>query len=153
MATITPPIKPLAPAKTDQTRRKYYTLHSGANDAFTLKINENSRTSVVGFKKWDDAFFIGKMMETHYKRQQEWPDMRVAGSLVLPAPQSAEVLHILFVQEWDFDDLKLLCTRNIMDMISVEEIKMKRNSYTFAGNAFSFSAPLEFYQMRFEEFL
>jgi hypothetical protein len=153
MATFTPNIKPRPPVKTLQTRRNYYTLHYGANDAFTLKINEKTRTSIVSFTKWDDAIFIGKMMETHYVRQKEWPDMRSAGSLVLPSPPMGDVLHILYIQEWEFDDLKLMCTRNILDMISVDDILNRKSVYSFQGNVYRFEAPVEFYQMRFEEFI
>lgn len=151
MATSTPILRPRPIIKTNQSNRNYYTLHSGANDAFTLKINEKSRTSIVGFTKWDDAIFIGKMMETHYIRQKEWPDTRSAGSLVLPSPPMGDVLHILYIQEWKFDDLKMLCTRNILDMISVDDISTRKSTYSFHGNVYRFEAPIEFYQMRFDE--
>jgi hypothetical protein len=123
------------------------------NDAFTLRINEKSRTAVVGFTKWDDAILIGKMMETHYIRKKEWPDMQSAGSLILPSASEAQVLRILYIQEWEFDDLKLLCTRNILDMISVDDILDQKTSYSFSGNSYTFNAPTDFYRDRFEEFM
>jgi hypothetical protein len=139
--------------KTNQRSRNYYTLHSRMNDAFTLRINEKSRTAVVGFTKWDDAILIGKMMETHYIRKKEWPDMQSAGSLILPSASEAQVLRILYIQEWEFDDLKLLCTRNILDMISVDDILDQKTSYSFSGNSYTFNAPTDFYRDRFEEFM
>jgi len=54
---LKPPTKPRRLAATNQKPVKYYTIHSHANDAFTLKIDETTRTSMVSFRQWDDAFF------------------------------------------------------------------------------------------------
>lgn len=148
-----PPAKPQTRAKTGRRSQKYYTIHTQPNDAFTLRVAETARTSVVGFRDWDDALFIGKMMETHFMRQKEWPDTRSVGSLILPSSQVGDVLRYLYIQQWDFDELKLTCTKNFLDMISVDGIvKKKANAgYTFSGNLFKFEAPREFYIQRLDE--
>ena len=151
MATISaPPAKPLVKARTNQKPNKHYTIHSNMNNAFTLKINDDIRTAVVGFRDLADAYTISTMIETHYIEKKEWPDTSQVGTLVLPEGRIADLVYV-FIREWEIDDLKLECTRNILDMISVEEILKKKASYSFSGKLFRFSAPPEFYQNRFNE--
>jgi len=89
------------------------------------------------------------MIETYFIYSKSWPDMDL---LVLPAPRVKELSNI-FLQKWEFDDLKLNCTRNMLDMISVEKISKARESFTFNGDHYMFDAPLDFYQNRFNELL
>jgi len=138
-------------ARTNQKTKTYWTLHTKPNDAFTLKISDKVRTSIVGFKEIDDAIFIGKMIETHFVRQKEWPDTRMEGSLVLPSSQVGDVLHHIYVQKWEFNELKLTCTKNFLDMLSVESIINTKNGYSFEGSVFKFEAPLDFYKDRLFE--
>lgn len=150
---LKPPIKPRGFAPTIQKPVRCYTIHSHPNDAFTLKIDESTRTSIVSFRQWDDAFLIGKMIETHYIQQKEWPDTRQEGSLVLPNSRIGDILKHIYIQEWDFDELKVRCTENILDMISVDTILKKKSSYSFSGKQFRFDAPPEFYRLRFEQLI
>jgi hypothetical protein len=150
-AVVTPPIRPSKKLPTKQAPTKYYTLHTNPNNAFTLRLNDDLGTSVVGFREWDDAIFIGKMMETYFVSQREWPDIQsYDGALILPAApvKSDPVLRHLYIQEWDFDDLKYICTVNFLNMVSVNGIENKKAGYSFSGNTYSFSAPPEFYQAR-----
>lgn len=150
MLTTAPPAPPKSAVRTNQKPRKYFTIHSNRNNAFTLKINEDIRTAIVGFRDIDDAVSISNMIETHYIEKKEWPDTSQAGTLILPEGRLKELVHV-FIRQWDFDDLKLECTRNVLDMISVDEILKKKSSYSFSGSLFKFSAPPEFYQNRFSE--
>lgn len=111
MATIAPPIKPRPRLPTAQTRRKYYTIHSNNNNAFSLKLNDDVKTAIVGFKDVDDALRIGSMIETHYIQYKEWPETRDPGSLILPTNRLNTLSHIFF-RVWTFNDLKLECTNN-----------------------------------------
>jgi hypothetical protein len=133
---------------------KYYTLHSKPNDAFTLKMPYMKRTSIVGFKQWDDARHIGKMIETYFVHNKAWPDTQ-SESLFLPNSQLGErELEHIYIQMWEFEQLKVECTKNMLDMISVEEIVSKNNSaFSLAGDMITFNAPDEFYRLRFEELL
>jgi hypothetical protein len=148
---LKPPTKPRGFTPTKQKPVKYYTIHSNANDAFTLKIDETTRTSIVSFRQWDDAFFIGKMIETHYIQENEWPDTRQAGSLVLPNSRVGDILKHVYIQEWNYDDLKVRCTENTLDMVTVDAILKKKSSYSFSGSQLTFDAPPEFYRMRFDQ--
>lgn len=152
MLTAAPPARPQSAARTNQKARKYYTIHSNLNNAFTLRLNEDVRTAVVGFRDLDDAVLIGTMIETHFVEKKEWPDTTRTGTLVLPEGRLANLVHI-FIRQWDFDDLKLECTKNILDMISVDEIARKSTSYSFEGSLFKFEATPEFYMKRFNELL
>jgi hypothetical protein len=151
--TLPPPVKPRSAFKTNQRSRKYYTLHTTGNDAFTLRVNEQARTSVVGFTDWDNAMFVGKMLETYFISQKEWPLTYEVGSLILPAGLGGDILSHLYIQQWDFDELKLTCTKNFLDMISIDDIikRKAQGGYVFAGNAYSFEADLDFYRQRLDE--
>ena len=148
---LKPPTKPRRLAAINQKPVKYYTIHSHANDAFTLKIDETTRTSMVSFRQWDDAFFIGKMIETHYIQENEWPDTSQPGSLILPNSIIGDVLKHIYIQEWNYDDLKVRCTENTLDMVTVDSILKKKSSYSFSGSQLKFEAPPEFYRMRFDQ--
>jgi hypothetical protein len=147
-----PPVKPRGKAKTNQRPKTHYTIHTKPNDAFTIRPDEKSQTAIVGFHKFDDAMFIGKMIETYFIRQKELPDTKEAGTLILPmSEQKYDVLHYVYIQEWKFDELKLMCTRNILDVVSVQDIVNSKGGYSFAGVVYKFEAPVEFYQARYDE--
>jgi len=139
-------------SRTDMKKRSYYTIQTKPNDVFTLRISDKMKTAVVGFKEIDDAIFIGKMLESYFIQQKEWPETKLQGTLILPASQS-DILHHLYVQKWNFEELKLTCTKNILDMISVDSIINTKNGYSFSGEAYKFEAPIEFYQERFNELI
>ena len=147
-----PPVKPRGRAKTNQKPKIHYTIHSKPNDAFTMRPHEKSNTAIIGFHKYDDAMFIGKMIESYFLRQNELPDTSEVGTLILPmSEQKVDVLNYLFIQEWKFEDLKVMCTRNVLDMVSVQDILNSRGGYSFTGVVYKFEAPPDFYQERFEE--
>jgi len=92
------------------------------------------------------------MIETNFVNTNEWPDTRNSGTLVLPKSR-VDTMNFVFVHQWDFEDLKLTCTANIMDMVSVDGIIDKDSSYRFSGQLFKFEADLDFYKDRFETFM
>jgi hypothetical protein len=152
--TLPPPTKPRSSAKTNQKGRKYYTLHTTKNDAFTLRVNDQSRTSVVGFTEWDNAMFVGKMLESYFIDQREWPPTYEVGTLILPGPQGPyDVLRHLYIQQWNFDELQVTCTKNFLDMISIDDIVKRKaqGGYVFTGKSYSFTAEWDFYRRRLDE--
>lgn len=151
MATISaPPRRPITKLPVNQKNRKYYTLHSNPNNAFALRLNDDIRTAIVGFRDVNDAVLIGAMIETHLIEKKEWPDTTSVGQLILPEGRLTQLVYV-FLREWEFDELKLECTKNILDMISVDEVLKKKMSYSFEGNLFRFEAPEDFYRNRFDE--
>jgi hypothetical protein len=150
-AIIRPPVRPRSKGFGSKPNN-YYTLHSAENNAFTLRLNEDDRTSMVGFKSKNDAKFIAQMIETYYVNNKEWPDTH--GELILPAPFDRNIeLSYVSIYRWDFEDLKIVCTRNILDLISVNGIVNTNTGHSFTGNLFKFDAPAQFYQERFEELM
>ena len=87
------------------------------------------------------------MIETYYMDTQDWPDTR-SGILHLPKPK-VEDMNYVVVYKWDFEDLKLTCTANIMDLVSVSEIIDSDGAYKFAGEIYKFEANIDFYRDRF----
>lgn len=155
-ATIAPPKKPRSGSlKTGRRPKTYYTINSGPNQAFALLLDDDSRMSMVGFRQWDDALFIGRMIETHYDVMHEWPDIRQPGALTLPAPQKNDVLHHLYIQKWSDSELQMTCTRNFMDMMTVDDITKgdTLGSHAFSGSVMRLSADMDFYRTRLDELL
>lgn len=151
MTTVAPPAPPRVQLPTAQTQRRYYTLHSNRNNAFTLKLNDDARTAIVGFRDVDDALIMGNMMETHYVHYKEWPNTQTPGNLVLPSGRLKELVH-LFIRVWAFDDLRYECTSNFLDLISVESIgSTKSAAYSLNGDFYKFSADDDFYRNRIRE--
>lgn len=150
MTTIAaPPRRPLG--RSIQTRRGgkfYWTIHTHPNNAFTVRMKDDSPTSIVGFKNVDNALVIGKMIETYYMTQQEWPD--TTGQLLLPPPHDGD-LNFLFLQKWDFGDLQVECTKNFLSMVAIDSLETTKRGFNFDGKMLSFDAPREFYVARLEE--
>ena len=149
MATIVSP--PRRPPRSIQTRRGgkfYWTIHTHPNNAFTVRMNDNSPTAIVGFKNVDNALVIGKMIETYYMTQQEWPD--TSGQLLLPPPHDGN-LNFLFLQKWDFAQLQVECTKNFLSMVAIDSLQTTKRGFNFDGKMLSFDAPREFYAERLDE--
>ena len=149
MATIVSP--PRRPPRSIQTRRGgkfYWTIHTHPNNAFTVRMKDDSSTSIVGFKNVDNALVIGKMIETYYMTQQEWPD--TSGQLLLPPPHDGD-LNFLFLQKWDFGDLQVECTKNFLSMVAIDSLQTTKRGFNFDGKMLSFDAPREFYAERLDE--
>lgn len=142
------------PPPTLELSNKHYTIHTRPNDIFSLKMPYMKRTTVVSFKKWNDALRIGQMIETHYVHKREWPDTR-SETLSLPSSQLGDNdLEHIYIQMWNFEELKVLCTKNILDVILIENVFSKDEStFSLAGNIVTFEAPDDFYRLRFEELL
>jgi hypothetical protein len=149
---IQPPTKIIRPKGFGKKPNNYFTLHSKSNDIFTIKIKECEKTTVVGFKHMSDAIFIGKMIETYYMETNEWPDTRNEGTLILPKSKINDMQFVI-VNQCEFEDLKLTCTANIMDLVSVDAIIDNNRDFRFSGNLYKFEADTDFYRERFEEFL
>ena len=151
MATIVSP--PRRPPRSIQTRRGgkfYWTIHTHPNNAFTVRMNDDSPTAIVGFKNVDNALVIGKMIETYYMTQQEWPD--TSGQLLLPPPHDGD-LNFLSLRKWDFAQLQVECTKNFLSMVAIDNLGTTKRGFNFDGKMLSFDAPHEFYVERLEEIL
>ena len=111
VAVRPPPVK--------QESRKFYVVHSEPNKVFALRVSPKARTAIIGFKTWDEAFHMSKMIETHIIHTMEWPDILTEESLFLPKPMNISVLSHVYVQEWDVSDIEEQCAFNYMDFMRV----------------------------------
>ena len=148
-----PPQKPRGFAKTGFSARNHYTIHSAPNNLFSLRTRDD-RTAIVAFHRRDDAVLMAKMMETYFRHQKELPPVQKEGddnSLYLPNVKDYYELDFLYLTNNDFDDLRVICTRNILHMITVEQLKENRHGYSITGNVLTFEAPVEYYKLRFDE--
>jgi hypothetical protein len=147
-AVAAPPVRPVKTLPTKQASRKYYTLHTKPNDVFTTRMDDRLGTAVVSFGIREDAVLIGQMLEKYYETQNEWPDV-TEEKLVLPnITRSVPILNHLFLTEWEFDELQMLCVSNFLNIVTVNKIHNKRSGYTFSGDTYKLSASHEFYQAR-----
>jgi hypothetical protein len=155
MLTINPPpSRPAKLAQTNQRPKTYYTIQSNKNNAFSMKVKQNDKTCLVGFKNIKNAILLGKMIETYYNQNGEMPDTQNGEPLFLPEPGKGEVLRRLFVQQWNLEDLKLECARNVLDLLSVDNYKNSKTGYNFTGELYKFEVTdADFYRARFEELL
>jgi hypothetical protein len=152
MNATLPPRTITRPKGFGKKSNNYFTLHSKVNDIFSTKIDACEKTTIIGFKNKSDAIFVGKMIETHFRQNWEWPDTRNGDTLMLPK-SSIDKLQYVFLYQWDFEDLKVTATSNILDLISVNGVIENDQGYKFSGHLYKFEAPIEFYQERFEHFI
>ena len=149
MSLTLPPKTIVRPKGFGKKPNNYYTLHTKPNDIFSIKIEKCEKTTVVGFKNKSDAIFIGKMLETNFIETNEWPDTRSDGTLILPKSK-IDFMNFIIMHKWDFEDLKLTCTANILDMVSVDGISEEDTGFKFTGDLYTFEGSLDFYQNVFE---
>jgi len=90
------------------------------------------------------------MIETHFIEKKEWPVTNHIRDLVLPEGRLKELTYVS-IGQWEFDDLKFECTKNMLDLISVDKIIKKNLKYSFSGKLYKFEGTPEFYQKRFNE--
>jgi hypothetical protein len=144
---------PVRPDTGGHKRKMYWTIHSRPNDAFALRFSSEASTAILGFRKRRDAILVGSMIEAHIAELKSWPRVDMfEDDLWFPAPVSDELTR-LTLRTWEYNDLKILCTRNMLNLIAVEEIKTKGAGlgYSFKGQAIRYEADIDFYQNRFEE--
>jgi len=144
-----PPTHPVASRKERRGNKHYWTIHTHENRAFTARVSENSQTAIVGFRNSNDAIVIGKMLETHYLMQKEWPT--TTDNFHLPAAKDDMELTHLFFRKWETTDLEVTCTKNFLSMIVIEDIGPSKKGLNFNGKLYSFEAPHNFYINRLDE--
>ena len=148
-----PPQKPRINTRTGFRTRNHYTIHSSPNNLFSLRTRDD-RTAIVAFHRRDDAILMAKMMEVYFRHQKELPPVQKEGddqSLYLPDAKSELQLDFLYLNNNEFDDLKVICTQNVLQMITIEQLKEHKQGYSILGNVHLFEAPVEYYRLRFDE--
>lgn len=145
MLAAAPPILPKI--STDETARKFYTLHHRSNTAFCIP-NRTQKMAILSFDKLNDVHVMGHMIESHVKRLNEWPEvdedenMKIFVGSQLPLEQELDLLSVI---EWSMDELKLLCASSYLDLLHVEKLLKTPAGYSIAGNRYIFEGNHLFY--------
>jgi hypothetical protein len=131
--------------------QKYYTIHTNDKNIFTLTIDD-CLTCVMAFKKKNDAVFIANMIETYYVEEKEWPDVHQNGSITLPMGRLNHLVHS-GIKEWNYDDIKDMCQKNSLDMMSISNIKTNNEIKFTMTHINCMADSIDFYKNRFEQLL
>jgi len=146
MLVAPPPILPKL-SSTDETARKFYTLHHRANTAFCIP-NRKQKMAILSFDKLNDVHIMGHMIESHVNRLQEWPEvdedenMKIYVGSKLPLEDELKMLSVI---EWSMDELKLLCASSYLDLLHVQKLLKTDAGYAIAGNRYIFEGNQMFY--------
>jgi hypothetical protein len=147
-AIILPPVRPTRNFRTRPGDKFHWTINTHPNNVFTVRMDDDATTSLVGFRNVDHAELIAKMIESYYISAHELPD--TSGQLVLPAPHDGP-LNFLSLRRWDLAELQMECTKNFLSMVTVEDLDTSGGKFSFDGKLMVFSAEPEFYIQRLEE--
>ena len=136
MATLIRP--PPSSIKTNQSNRKYFTLHKHVNSIMAWE-TPATKMAVVAFKRRTDIQTLGSMIEYHHENTREWPDFREMTFTI--GPMENRPLQILDVYEWsNVDELKMFCATRYFDLILVDSIN---ESFNINGEVYTLEVPVE----------
>ncbi len=150
---MAPPPPKVKKAKTLPRSNKYYTIHTHPNTVFGVKVDDQTPTCMVGFKNYDDAYLMGKMLETYYIKNQSLPIPETLSNFTLPtADQSVKDLKHLFLMHNDAENLLSWCMINFLDFLGVEEIveNSDNNKYSWDVSIYRTEPELELCKERFD---
>jgi hypothetical protein len=145
MLAAPPIIRPSKAMRTDETARKFYTLHHTRNTAFCIPGSRDERTAMVSFNRITDIMTVGTLIESHVNRFNEWPELDFKQNINVYSGQIAEELKFLIVNEWSLEELRILCAASYLDLLHIDKLKPTSAGYTISGNRYIFNANQEFY--------
>jgi hypothetical protein len=154
MATVSKPPR-FAPTRTAYGNRKLFTLHSGPNDVFAWRIDDQRvKTATVAFRRRGDATLMAYMIERHVKQENSWPNVLVVdnafslfGGKINPLQENS----LIEVRSWTMDSLQVFCVDAYLDMIVLNEFNEAYNKYTLSGEVIKLSIPDELYALKIAE--
>lgn len=123
VCSLVAPSRPPVKKKTG----KYYTIHYQPNNVFGVRPKEDMHTCMVGFKKYEDAHTMGRMLETFYMNHQMLPLADALDQFALPSTVQ-DLRHLSLVHN-DIEDLLAWCKINFLDFLAVDEIEQDVNKY------------------------
>ena len=144
-AIMAPPPPKVKRAKTLPRSDKYYTIHSHPNNVFGVRVEEETPTCMVGFKNYEDAYVMGRMLETYFIKTKELPAPECVTNFTLPsADQSVNELKHLFLLHNDTENLMAWCTINFLDFLAIDQIIENPDSNKYAWDASIYRPEPEF---------
>lgn len=140
-----PPVRPSKMGRTDETARKFYTLHHTKNTAFCIPGAREERTAMVSFNRIQDVMTLGTLIESHVNRFNEWPEIDFKQNINVYSGQISEQLKFLTVNEWSLEQLRILCAASYLDLLHIDKLRESSTGYTISGSRYMFNANQEFY--------
>ena len=149
VALLAPPPRKV---RTIEKPSLYYTIHSTPNRVFGVRLAKDAPISVVGFKNYDDAYMMGRMLETHYLNQDNLPLPEEINEISLPAEsESVHDMRSLFLLHQDTDDILSACAANFLQFVGVEGKVLIDNRYTWDATTFNITQSDDYYRERLGE--
>ena len=145
----------LAPAHIGHGSRRLFTLHSGPNDVFAWRLDDQRvKTATVAFRRRGDATLMAYMIERHVKQENKWPDVLVVdnafslfGGKINPLQENS----LIEVRAWNMDSLQVFCADAYLDLIVLNEFNEAYNKYKLSGEVIKLTVPDEYYALRIGE--
>lgn len=123
--------------------KKYYTLHFD-KQVFTVQKNG---TSLVSFRKRDDAVRFGKMLETHFDMMHDWPTIDFEETILYKNTKSNRLKYIN-TRAWEEEQIRNFCVRNFFNMLDIHSFE---DDNRLVGNLVSWEADPYFYSRLFDD--
>ena len=156
MATVITKPPRLAPSQTTYGNRKLFTLHSGPNDVFAWRLDDQRvKTATVAFRRRGDATLMAYMIERHVKQENKWPDVLMVdnafslfGGKINPLQENS----LIEVRAWNMDSLQVFCVDAFLDLIVLNELdESYNNKYKLSGDVIKLTIPDEYYALKIAE--
>ena len=142
-ATVIVPKVPLQHTRLGENKR-YYTLHFDKR-VFTVQKNG---TSLVSFRKRDDAVRFGKMLETHFEMMHAWPTIDFEETILYKNTRSPRLKYIN-TRSWEKEEhIRNFCVRNFFNMLDIHKFE---DDNRLVGNFVSWEADPYFYSRLFDD--
>jgi hypothetical protein len=155
MATVVTKPPRFAPARTSYGNRKLFTLHSGPNDVFGWRLDDQRvKTATVAFRRKGDATLMAYMIERHVKQENSWPDVLVADNAFSIFGGNINPMHensLIEVRSWTMDSLQVFCVDAYLDLIVLHELEESRHKYKMSGEVIKLGIPEELYALKIAE--
>lgn len=146
----------LAPANIGHGSRRLFTLHSGPNDVFAWRLDDQRvKTATVAFRRRGDATLMAYMIERHVRQEKRWPDVLVVdnafsifGGKINPMQENS----LIEVRAWNMDSLQVFCVDAYLDLIVLNELdESYNNKYKLSGEVIKLTVPDDYYALKIAE--
>jgi hypothetical protein len=114
----------------------------------TLRIHKH--TTLISFKRYNDAEFISETLESQYFAQKEWPDLTAENFKIFSAPVKTSPITLLDIMPETFDNLKSTCINWNLNLCTIDTIVNRKSSLEFKGEILSFTVPLDYYKKLYD---
>jgi len=118
--------------------RSFYTIHSSSNTVYATK-PPTTKISVVSFAHKSHAELIACMLEDYKLKTLEWPQLETENHMILPL--ATRELSELSIIGWTKDELDMYCVQNFLDLITVNDIKKSKSSFSLLGETYAYEVP------------